>query len=214
MDISRTVAATLIEIGAVGFAPEKPITFKSGIISPIYVDNRTFPFHSKAWKIVIEAFAQTIKEKNIKLEVIAGVEAAGIPHSAALGFFTSIPSVFVRKQAKDHGTKKMVEGGNVENKKVLLIEDLVSTGISSLSAIASLRSEGAIVTDCMVIVSYGFTEALEAFEKEGIALHALTSVPKILEEAEKAGVIDKEQYEKIKEWYADPHGWGAKYGFK
>jgi orotate phosphoribosyltransferase len=86
MSTEQKVARALIKIGAVGFAPENPVTFKSGIISPVYVDNRKFPFHPKEWKIVIEGFKDLIKEKNISFDVIAGVEAGGIPHSAALGF--------------------------------------------------------------------------------------------------------------------------------
>lgn len=207
------VAQAILRIGAVGFAPSKPITFKSGIISPVYVDNRKFPFNPAEWKIIIESFKRIIVSNKIDAEIIAGVEAAGIPHSAALGFLMNTPSIFVRKKVKDHGTKSRIEGGKVEGKKVLLIEDLVTTGGSSLESIRALKEEGAEANNCLVIVSYGFKEAIEAFKNEGVVLHSLTSFPIILEEAVKMRKISEEESVKIQEWFDDPHGWGQKHGF-
>lgn len=203
MNIEQKVAEALLKIGAVGFVLENPITFKSGIISPVYVDNRKLPFHTDEWKIIIESFAEVIKKENINTEVIAGVETAGIPHSATLGFFTKTPSVFVRKQAKDHGTKKMVEGGEITGKRVLLIEDLVTTGGSSLSAVESIRKEGGAVNDCLVIVSYDFKQAKNAFQNANVKLHCLTSFPVILEKAIELQMLNQEQVEKIKSWLAE-----------
>lgn len=192
----------LLKIGAVGFVPDHPITFKSGIVSPVYIDNRKLPSHPKEWRVIIESFSKTIKKEKIKFDVLAGVEAAGIPHSAALGFFTKLPSVFVRKQVKDHGTKKIVEGGNVLNKRVLLIEDLVSTGGSSMDAIENIRKSGGKVSDCLVIVSYNFPSSREAFKKAKVKLHTLTSFPVILEEAKKLGMIKGENLKTVEVWLA------------
>ncbi len=203
MDTEQKIAEVLLKIGSVGFVPNSPITFKSGIQSPVYVDNRRFPFYPKEWSLVIEAFAEKIKKNNINFDVIAGVEAAGIPHSAGLGFFLKKPSVFVRKIAKDHGTKKMIEGGDVKGKRVLLIEDLVSTGGSSLSAVSSLRNEGAIVEDCLVIVSYDFLEAKEAFKQNKVNLHTLTNFPTILSEAVKTNILKDDDLEIVKNWFAE-----------
>jgi len=214
MTTEQKVAQALIKIGAVGFSPEEPITFKSGIVSPVYVDNRKLPYHSEEWKIILEGFKDIIEKEKIDIDVVAGVEAAGIPHSAALGYILSKPSVFIRKQAKDHGTKKLVEGGEVIGKKVLLIEDLVSLGGSSLKAMAALRDEGANAQDCLVIVSYGFIEARDNFQNANVTLHTLTTFPIILEEAEKLGILTGEQIRKINEWFVDPHGWAGKYNFK
>lgn len=214
MDSQQQIAQALLNIGAVGFNVEKPITFKSGIISPVYVDNRKLPFHPEEWNSVLQGFKDLIDKEKIDFDIVAGVEAAGIPHSAGLGFLLRVPSLFIRKQVKDHGTKKMVEGGEVLNKKVLLVEDLVSTGISSLTAVKSLRGEGAVVNDCLVIVSYEFEEAKDAFKKDNVKLHSLTSFPVILEEAVKLNTLNSEQVEKVKEWFVDPHGWAVKYGFK
>ncbi|MBP9715103.1 MAG: orotate phosphoribosyltransferase [Candidatus Pacebacteria bacterium] len=203
MTIEQKVARALLKIGAVGFVPDNPITFKSGIVSPVYIDNRKLPFYPEEWKIVIDAFSKIIKKEEIKLDVIAGVEAAGIPHSAGLGFFMKMPSVFVRKVAKEHGTKKMVEGGNVLNRHVLLIEDLVTTGMSSLSAVGNLREAGAKVSNCLVIVSYNFPSAKDAFKKSKVKLHTITSFPVILEEAKKLGMINGENLKKVENWFKE-----------
>ncbi len=208
MDIKQSVAQALLEINAVGFSLEKPITFKSGIISPVYVDNRKLPFYPENWDTVLEGLAYLIRKDKIDFDVVAGIETAGIPHSAALGFILKKPSVFVRKQAKDHGTKKMVEGGSVKGKKVLLIEDHVTTGGSSLAGVASLRAEGAIVTDCLCITNYEFQEVFTAFEKANVKLHMATTFKVILEEAVKAQKITQSQIATIQDWMKDPYSWG------
>ncbi|MFZ5376538.1 MAG: orotate phosphoribosyltransferase [Patescibacteria group bacterium] len=209
-DLAKKVAGALLDIKAVGFSLDQPVTFKSGIISPVYVDNRTFPAHTTEWKVVIGGFSQLISSQHLEFDFIAGIETAGIPHSAALGFSLDKPSVFVRKKAKDHGTKKMVEGGDVKEKKVLLIEDLVTTGGSSLAGVESLRQAGAVVTDCLVIVSYGFEESVEAFAQAGVNLHSLTDFPTILSEAIKRNLLTEEQKTSIESWLEDPFGWANK----
>lgn len=213
MDFEKIIARALLQINAVGFKPKEPVTFKSGIVSPVYCDNRKFPFHPKEWQKVIEGLKSLIEHKQIDVGVIAGVEAAGIPHSAALGFFMSKPSVFVRKEAKDHGLKKRVEGGEVKDLKVLLVEDLVSTGSSSLSVIEALRAEGAVVNDMAVIVTYGFKEAAAAFKQAKVNLHALTNFSVILEEALILGKFTAGEKIIIEDWFNDPHGWAGRHRF-
>ena len=213
MDIETQVAKALLKIGAVKFDPKNPITFKSGIKSPVYVDNRKLPFHPTEWKIVLDGFKALVEKNKIHFDIVAGVEAAGIPHSAALGYAMQMPSVFIRKQAKDHGTKKLVEGGEVNGKKVLLLEDLVSTGLSSLAAVGSLRTEGAMVENCLVIVSYGFPETKKAFIDAQVNLVALTSFPVILQTAVETGTLSQAAADSISEWFTDPHGWATKNNF-
>jgi len=205
--MSYEVAEALIAIKGVGFTPSKPITFKSGMKSPVYCDNRTFPFWPEQWAKVIRGFEKLIVDEQIAVDVIGGVEAAGIPHSAALGFSMQKPSVFIRKEAKEHGTKKRVEGGNVSGKRVLLVEDLVTTGGSSLAGIAALRAEGAVVTDCLAIISYGFPEAVTQFEAAGVRLHSLTTFEEVLGIAEAQGLIDEGGAASVRDWLRDPHGW-------
>ncbi len=212
--MEKEIAQVLVKIEAVGFSLDKIITFKSGIKSPVYVDNRKLPFYPNEWKIVLNGFKKIIEKNKIDFDIIAGVEAGGIPHSAALGFLLQKPSIFIRKKAKEHGTKSMIEGGNVAGKKDLLIEDLISTGGSSLAGIESIRNEGGVVNDCLVIVSYGFNEAKIAFDKMNVKLHPTTSFPIILNEAVSLGKISESEEEKIKEWFSNPHGWAKKYDYE
>jgi orotate phosphoribosyltransferase len=211
---SREIAEALISIEGVSFRPTAPITFKSGIKSPVYCDNRRFPFWPKEWAKVIHGFEALITERQIPVDVIGGVEAAGIPHSAALGFSMRLPSVFIRKELKEHGTKKRVEGGDVTGRRVVLVEDLVTTGSSSIAAIQALRAEGAVVSDCLAIISYNFPEAAELFVKAGIRLHAATTFQEVLESALERKMIDEVGAAVVRDWLDEPRSWAKKHGFE
>jgi orotate phosphoribosyltransferase len=211
--VRRAIAEALIDIGGAGFRPAQPITFKSGILSPVYCDNRKFPFWPEAWATVIHGFEALIAERGLEIDVVGGVEAAGIPHSAALGFAMKRPSIFVRKEAKGHGTKKRVEGGHVAGRRVVLVEDLVTTGGSSMAAIEALRAEGAIVEDCLAIISYNFPEAVELFARSGVRLHAATDFGTVLQVALERGTIAAAEAEIVRDWLRDPRGWAARQGF-
>lgn len=213
MDYQKEIARALLEIGAVGFKPKEPLTFKTGIISPVYVDNRIFPYYPEKFKLVIEGFENMVKSENIDFEIIAGIAVGGIPHSATLGYRLQKPSVFVRKESKGYGKNKRVEGGEVKDKKVLLVEDLVTTGSSALSGVNALREEEAIVNDCLVIISYGFKEAMENFKKENINLYTLTSFPVVLQEAVAMNMITEDVKNTVEDWLSDPHGWAGRHGF-
>jgi orotate phosphoribosyltransferase len=212
-NLQTQVAQALLEIDAVGFSPQLPVQFKSGILSPVYVDSRFLPYHPSPWHLVVEAFRSVIEREALAFHVIAGVAAGGVPHSSALGYNMRRPSVFIRKEAKEHGTKKLVEGGDVSGKHVLLVEDLVTTGGSSLQAVAALRDEGAVVEDALAIVSYGFREAAQAFANAGVRLHTLTNFTQITEEALQMGKFGQAEMDVIKDWFDDPHGWAARHGF-
>jgi len=208
MKMPLEIARALLAIHAVGFTPETPVTFKSGIRSPVYVDNRRLPFHPREWRRVIEGFVTLIKSKTIEFDVIAGIETAGIPHSAALAYALERPSVFVRKEAKAHGTRSRIEGGDVAGSRVLLIEDLVTTGGSSLSGIAALREAGARVTDCLAIISYDLEEARAGFEAAAVRLHTLTSFADVLAEAKLT--LPEAAIAAVEDWLRDPHGWAER----
>lgn len=211
-DEPRDVAEALLAIGGVGFRIDDPITFKSGIISPVYCDNRTFPFWPAQWEKVIEGFALLIAREEITFDVIGGIEAAGIPHSAALGYAMQRPSIFIRKQAKEHGRRARIEGGDVSGKRVLLVEDLVTTGSSSLSGVQALRDAGATVTDCLAIISYGFAEATVAFESAEVRLHTLTNFDEVLSRALVRGSLNEPQVGTIRDWLREPYGWAQRRG--
>lgn len=212
-EIQTQVAKALLAAGAVGFTPQAPVRFKSGIFSPVYVDNRRLPFAPEAWHQVIDAFQHQIALAQIEFDALAGIETGGIPHSAALGYVMRKPSVFVRKQAKEHGKQKQVEGGEVAGKRVLLIEDLVTTGGSSLTGVEVLRAEGALVEYCLAIVGYGFVQAREAFEQSRVRLLTLTNFDAIAREAVSIGVLSEDDRLAIQDWQRDPFHWGEKYGF-
>ena len=200
-------AKALLDIGAIGFAPDQPITFKSGIQSPVYVDNRQLIYYPAAWQIVIEGFKSLIKSRRLQFDLIAGVAVGGVPHSSALAYSMVRPSVFIRKETKGHGMGNRVEGGDVAGRRVLLVEDLVTSGGSSLSAVDALRESGATVTDALAIISYGFSAARSAFERADIALHTLTDFETLLELARERQVLKAKQVALIRQWFADPSAW-------
>ena len=211
LNLKQSIAKALLSINAVGFTLDAPITFKSGIISPVYVDNRQLIFHPSAWHTVIEGFKELILKESLDYDVIAGVAVGGVPHSSSLAYIMNKPSVFVRKEAKEHGKGKRIEGGEVAGKRVLLVEDLVTTGGSSLSGVEALRASDAILTDALAIVSYGFTEADDAFRDANLNLHTLTNFDVVLEIALSENRFSQAESDIIREWFNDPHSWGAKY---
>jgi orotate phosphoribosyltransferase len=205
------VAKALLEIEAVGFSPQAPVTFKSGIVSPVYVDSRSLPYHPLQWRLVIEAFRSVAEA--LDFDLIAGVAVGGVPHSSALAYVMQKPSVFVRQDAKEHGTKKRVEGGEVAGRRVLLVEDVVTTGGSSLQAVTALREAGAVIEDMLAIVSYNFVEAREAFIAAGVTLRTLTVFAEITQEALVMGKCSNAEVEIVNDWFNDPYGWAARHGF-
>lgn len=208
---SEAIARALLDIGAIGFSPDAPVTFKSGILSPVYVDNRILPYHPTAWQRVIQAMQDRIAQESLTFDVIAGIETGGIPHSAALGYAMQHPSVFVRKQAKEHGKQRRVEGGEVAGQRVLLIEDQITTGGSSLSGVEALRDANAIVEDCLVITSYGLPEAVANFADANIRLHVLVNFETVLKVAAESGRFNTQTIDTVRQWLGDPRDWSTRF---
>jgi orotate phosphoribosyltransferase len=209
MSYETIVADALLSIQAIKYVGDTPIKFKSGILSPVYVDNRTIPYHPQAWKQIIEGFQSAITEQNIPFDLIAGVAVGGVPHSSALAYAMGMPSVFVRTEAKQHGTSQLVEGGDVREKRVLLVEDLITTGGSSLKGIEGLRNAGAQVDYLLAIVSYGFEVAKETFITNAITALTLTTFETILTRGVATNYFTPEQADTIRAWQASPYTWGT-----
>ena len=160
--LADTLASRALELNAIKLQPNDPFTWTSGYRMPIYNDNRLFLGDAADRKTIASGFAEVIRESGISFDVIAGTATAGIPHATTLADTLQAPLVYVRAQAKGHGLQNRIEGPLASGQSVLLIEDLVSTGKSSISAVQALRDAGATVTHCLAIFSYGFGASADA----------------------------------------------------
>ncbi len=202
----KEIARKLVEIGAVKLTtPDKLFTWVSGIKSPIYCDNRLIISYPEVRGLVASKFAEEIKKRFGDVEIIAGTATAGIPHAAWVADILGLPMVYVRSASKDHGTKKLVEGVLPAGAKVVLIEDLLSTGKSSVSAVNALIGEGADVLGCLAIFSYNFDVAAEAFANIGIPFSSLTGYHEVLEIGIETGLISGEIRGLLQKWSENPH---------
>lgn len=204
------LAEHLIKEGAVSFLTETPMRLKSGLVTPIYVDNRSLTAKPEAWRDIIETTVSRIDQLHLQYDVIAGVEGAGVSHSAALAYRLYKPSIFVRQQPKTYGNHSRVEGCSVEGKRVLIIEDHISTGLSLLSAVEGLKAEGAVVTDCLAITSFGIDETTKLFEREAVKCHELVRFTKVLDKAVELGKLDEAKKTLLLDWLANPWTWAAR----
>jgi len=194
-----------LDAGAVGFDFDKGFPFVSGIQAPMYIDSRKLFFEPAIREKTIEAFKKKIAELNLEFDVVAGVESGAIAPAALLASAIQKKFVYVKKKPKEHGLKRMIECGEVKGLKVLLVEDMVSTGGSSLNGVQALRDAGATVTDAVTIHKYDFPEPDKAFPEAKVVLHPLALVSDIAREAAKRGVISQEQSEQIINWLPQPH---------
>lgn len=205
MNHSEQVAKILLELEAVKLNTKIPFEYTSGIKSPIYCDNRIVISHPKQRTQLIELFLETVK--SLDFDVVAGTATAGIPHAAWIADHLKKPMVYVRTESKSHGTRKRIEGGSVKDKKVLLIEDLVSTGGSASNAGLALREQGADITDCVAIFSYEMESATRLFSDAEIVLHTLCTFSVLLKVALEEGVIDEDARAAALKWHQDPEHW-------
>jgi orotate phosphoribosyltransferase len=205
--IAREVAEYLLEIKAVVLKPEDPFTWASGLKSPIYCDNRKTLSYAKVRTYIKTAFADTIAEEFKNCDVIAGVATAGIPHGALVADVLNKPFVYVRDKAKAHGMENLIEGKLDKGQKVVVIEDLISTGGSSLKSVHALRDAGAEVLGLGAIFTYGFGKSVTAFEEAKCRFFTLSDYPTLLDVAIKQDYIKPEEKETLIEWYKNPEGW-------
>ena len=206
--IEKIVAKQLLDIKAVKLSPENPFTWASGWKSPIYCDNRKVLSYPAARKVVYEAFVEIIKNRFKDVDVIAGVATGAIAYGMMVAEVLGKPFVYVRPKPKDHGTGAQVEGDLPENSRVVVVEDLISTGGSSLAAVDALHKAGAIVLGMVAIFSYNFIRSREAFEDANVELHTLSHYEALLEKAVEENYIKSEDLNVLKEWRINPEIWG------
>ncbi|MBY0087358.1 orotate phosphoribosyltransferase [Brevibacillus brevis] len=204
MTTAKQIAANLLEIGAVHLRPEQPFTWTSGIKSPIYCDNRITMSYPHVRRAVARAFADLIKEQYPDAQVVAGTATAGIPHAAWVAELLDLPMIYVRDKAKGHGRQNQIEGALAAGQKVVVIEDLISTGGSSLKAAQAVQAEGGEVLGVVAIFSYQFLDAQALFEEAGIPCSTISNYTALLEVASEQGVITSEQEKVLGEWRKSP----------
>ena len=207
-EISRNVAARLLEIGAIKLNLDNPYTWSSGWKSPIYCDNRLSLSFPEIRTEIKNALVQVIRRQYPDVECIGGVATAGIPQGALVADALNVPFVYVRSKPKGHGMENMIEGKVVPGQKVVVLEDLVSTGGSSLKAAADLKQAGFKVLGMAAIFTYGFDLADDNFKNANIPLVCLSNYSAMIEEAVVKGYIRENQLETLKNWRENPAQWG------
>jgi orotate phosphoribosyltransferase len=207
--ISRQVAASLLQIGAVSLRPHQPFTWTSGLKSPIYCDNRLTMSYPDIRERIADGFAALIKEQYPNAEVIAGTATAGIPHAAWVAQKLNLPMIYIRDKAKGHGKENLIEGAVKPGQKAVVIEDLISTGGSSLKAALAVNDAGAESLGVLAIFSYQLNKATEAFEAAGIPLQTLTNYTKLLDVALELGQIKEQDLDLLRSWRENPSAFGA-----
>lgn len=209
----KRVAEILFSIGSIILRPKQPFKYSSGILSPVYTDNRLIISNVKARQQVVEALIVEIKSIGIP-DVIAGVATAGIPHAAFVAQELNLPMIYVRSEPKAHGKGNQVEGVVKRGQTVIVIEDLISTGGSSLGVVEALRKLGAKVNDEVAIFNYGLKVAQDNFKKSKVNLHTLTNLEEATQVAKTKKFLKPEQVEVVLDWARDPQDWAKRQGFK
>ncbi|HAN00899.1 MAG TPA: orotate phosphoribosyltransferase [Marinilabiliales bacterium] len=206
-EIAKKVATQLLQINAIKLSPTSPFTWASGMKSPIYCDNRKTLSFPEARDIIRDAFVQAIQNQYSNVEVIAGVATGAIAHGVLVAQALNKPFVYVRSDAKKHGLENLVEGHLEKGQSVVVIEDLISTGGSSLKAVEALRNAGARVEGLLAIFSYGFAKASESFIQANCAFGTLSNYPVLVDLALETGYIKSSDLELLRKWRENPDQW-------
>lgn len=197
----KEIAKILLRVGAVELSPNEPFTWASGIQSPIYCDNRLTMSDPLGRKQIAEGLAQLIRTHYPETTVIAGTATAGIPHSAWVADILQLPMVYVRSSAKGHGRSRQIEGKISVDDKAIIVEDLISTGGSSLNAAGALYAEGVQVTGIVSIFTYELKKADKAFEEDNLTYQSLTNFAALIEASNENGAIDEKAITNLLEWH-------------
>lgn len=206
--IDKKLAKSLMDIKAVLLRPQEPFTWASGWHSPIYCDNRRILSHPELRAQVAQWLADKAMELYPEAEVVAGVATGAIAHGVLAADRMQKPFVYVRPKPKDHGTGSQIEGELAPGKKVVVIEDLISTGMSSLAAVKALRDAGAQVLGMVAIFTYGFDLAAQRFEEDNVRLDTLSNYSALVDVASETGYISSAAKSLLHEWRENPSEWG------
>ncbi len=207
-DTANRTAEYLLQIKAIKLQPAKPFTWASGWRSPIYCDNRMTLSFPAVRGFIRDAFADRVRQLYPDAGLIAGVATGAIAHGALVADSLQLPFIYVRSGAKDHGLGNQIEGYYEKGQKVVVIEDLISTGGSSLGAVRVLREAGCDVLGMIAIFTYGFSKATDAFAAEGCRLDTLSNYNVLVDMAAASGYITQGDVETLKEWRREPSVWG------
>ena len=207
-DTAKKTAELLLQINAIKLNPKNPFTWASGWKSPIYCDNRITLSFPEIRGYIKQEFAKKIEEKYGKPDVIAGVATGAIGIGMLVAEAMNLPFVYVRPEPKKHGRQNQIEGSLQEGQKVVVVEDLISTGKSSLQAVEALKAAGAEVEGMVAIFTYGFDVSAENFKNAGVQLNTLGNYDTLLELAAAKSYITQEEQETLKEWRKNPAEWG------
>jgi len=207
-DIELKVAEFLLQIKAIKLQPANPFTWASGWKSPIYCDNRITLSHPSVRTYIRQKLAQLIQEEYGAVDVIAGVATAGIPQGVLVAQELGLPFIYVRSKAKEHGTGSLIEGEVVEGQRVVVIEDLISTGKSSLQAVEALRNAGLSVAGLVAIFTYGFQQADDNFAAAKCRFSTLSNYKALIDYAAEHSIIAKTDIEFLNKWRENPSEWG------
>jgi len=206
-ETAKKTAEYLLQIKAIKLQPAKPFTWASGWRSPIYCDNRKTLSFPTVRSFIRDAFASKVRQLYPDAEVIAGVATGAIAHGALVADALGLPFIYVRSGAKDHGLGNQIEGYFEDGQRVVVIEDLISTGGSSLGAVRALRAAGCRVEGMIAIFTYGFKKAEEAFAAEECRLDTLGNYSVLVDMALDSGYISGEEVETLREWRKEPSEW-------
>ncbi|WP_373191814.1 orotate phosphoribosyltransferase [Enterococcus sp. RIT-PI-f] len=204
---SNQIAKDLLDIEAIFLRPNEPFTWASGIKSPIYCDNRITMSYPHVRRAIAKGLAAVIKTTYPEAEVIAGTATAGIPHAAWVAELLDLPMVYIRSKAKEHGKGNQIEGRIQPNQKMVVIEDLLSTGGSVLEACEAAKREGADVLGVAAIFTYELPQVQENFDQADLSYVTLTNYTALIESALETGAIQESDVALLQEWRKDPAAW-------